>query len=246
MVRKKDSSLAKATRWNNNYWLRDGEPDKICVHHMCGKLSSTSCGDYFKRAGVSSNYGIGYKGDICQYVEEKYGAYAQGTKYWNKRCISIECANDGKPGYHVSKATIDACIELVADICKRHGWVRISFTGDTKGRLIMHKYVANTTCPGPYLSTKFEYIAKEVNKILDKSIFLPERGYFKKGDKSPQVKKLKAFLKKKGYFKGRNMNSTYSSAMVKAVKRFEKDYGLTVDGEWGEKCNKQYDRIINK
>ena len=227
MARKKDSSLAKATRWNNNYWLRDGEPDKICVHHMCGKLTSTSCGDYFKHAGVSSNYGIGYNGDICQYVEEKYGAYAQGSKYWNKRCISIECANDGKPGYHVSDKTIKSCIELVADICQRHGWVRISFTGDTKGRLIMH--------PGWCIW----------NPDI-KSIFLPERGYFRKGDKSPQIVKIKKFLKKTGYFKGKNMNGTFSTALVKAVKRFEKAYGLEQDGEWGVKCNKQYDRLINK
>lgn len=246
MARKKDSSLAKATRWNNNYWLRDGEPDKICVHHMAGKNTGVGCGNYFKHVGVSSNYGIGYKGDICQYVEEKYGAYAQGTKYWNKRCISIECANDGKAGYHVSDKTIKSCIELVADICQRHGWVRISFTGDTKGRLIMHKYVANTGCPGPYLSTKFEYIAKEVNKILDKAIFLPERGYFKKGDKSPQIVKIKKFLKKMGYFKGKNMNGTFSRALVKATKRFEKAHGLEQDGEWGAKCNKVYDRLISK
>ena len=30
----------------------------------------------------------------------------------------------------------------------------------------MHKYFAATGCPGPYLESKFPYIAKEVNKRL--------------------------------------------------------------------------------
>lgn len=31
----------------------------------------------------------------------------------------------------------------------------------------MHQWYQNTNCPGPYLSSKFSYIADEVNKILN-------------------------------------------------------------------------------
>lgn len=33
----------------------------------------------------------------------------------------------------------------------------------------MHKWFVATTCPGPYLASKFPYIADEVNKILEDS-----------------------------------------------------------------------------
>ena len=42
------------------------------------------------------------------------------------------------------------------------------------------------------------------------------------------------------------MDEKYSTAMVKAVERFEKAHGLEQDGEWGAKCNKVYDRLISK
>ena len=33
----------------------------------------------------------------------------------------------------------------------------------------MHKWFANTACPGPYLESKFPYIAEQVNKRLGSS-----------------------------------------------------------------------------
>lgn len=57
-------------------------------------------------------------------------------------------------------------IDLCVDICKRNGIQRLNFTGDKTGNLTMHCYFKSTLCPGPYLKSKFPYIAREVNKRL--------------------------------------------------------------------------------
>lgn len=241
MARKTDSLFAKNGIWNNNYFIRGRKPDVVFVHIMCAKgWSSGTCGAYFARSKVSSNYGIGYKGDICQYVEEKYGAWAQGSQYWNKRGISIELANStgADKGWRVSDETLESCIELVADIFMRNELGHVNYTGTTKGNLLMHKWVANTACPGSYVSGKFSHIAQEANKIIDGELRLPERGYFIKGDYGRSVRNLKKWLKKRGFYKGISLNRTYSSAMVKAVKRFQKKYGLVQDGEFGAESMK--------
>ena len=145
--------------------------EKIVVHHMAGDLTVEECGALFKRASVSTHYGIGTDGRIGQYVDEADTAWACGSSYWNRRTISIECANDGKAStnWHVADKTISSCINLLVDICKRNGIKELKFTGDTKGNLIMHRYVASTACPGAYLAGKFSYIAEQVNKKLKAS-----------------------------------------------------------------------------
>lgn len=248
MARVTDSKLALKGIFNNNYYVRDKKPDCVFVHIMCAnKWSATTCGNYFARSKVSSNYGIGYEGDIVQYVEEKYGAWAQGSVYWNKRGISIELANStgSDKGWKVSADTLESCIELVADIFIRNGLGRVNYTGTTKGNLLMHKWVAATSCPGLYVSQRFEHIANEANAIISGMVRLPERGYFTKGDHGRSVRILQRWLRKQGFYKGlyKSAFGNYKSLTVKAVKKFQKKYGLTVDGEWGAECMKVYKTI---
>ena len=245
MARKKDSSLVDSAVWNNNYWIRTPyKQDKVFIHIMCAvRWTGDQCGRFFKSAGVSSNYGIGYKGDICQYVEEKYGAWAQGSKIWNQKGISIELANSsGKPDWKISPETLQACIELVADIYKRNGFGLVRYTGDTSGNLCMHRWVASTSCPGPYVAGQFEYIADEANKLLKGKVRLPERGYYILGDKGMGVKNLQIFLKKQKFYTGKT-GGNYKTLTYKAVKKFQKAYGLKVDGEWGRECQKKYEEL---
>ena len=246
MARIKNTPFAKKAIWNNNYWLRSPHKiDKVCPHIMCAvKWTADTCGNYFARVKVSSNYGIGYKGDTDQYVEEKYGAWAQGSKKWNQRVASIEMANStGAPDWKVSDETLDACIELIADIMIRNKLGKANYTGDISGNLIEHNMTASTSCPGPYVHKKMPHIESEVNKIIKGDMRLHERGYFIKGDYGRSVRTLKQWLKKKGFYKGISLNRTYSTATVKAVKRFQEKYGLTVDGEWGKECMTQYKKL---
>ncbi|MCM1164526.1 MAG: CHAP domain-containing protein, partial [Ruminococcus sp.] len=100
-------------------------------------------------------------------VEECNRAWTSSSADNDNQAVTIEIANDGgAPNWHVSDAALAAAIELCVDVCKRNGIAKLNFTGDKSGNLTMHKYFAATGCPGPYLESKFPYIASEVNKRL--------------------------------------------------------------------------------
>lgn len=148
---------------------RNNKIDRITIHHMAGNLSVESCGEVFATTTrqASSNYGVGSDGRIGLYVEEKNRSWCSSSRENDNRAVTIEVANDGgAPDWHVSDKALAATIDLCVDICKRNGIKKLNYTGDTSGNLTMHKWFTNTSCPGPYLGSKFPYIAEEVNKRL--------------------------------------------------------------------------------
>ena len=142
---------------------------KITPHHMAGNLSVETCGKIFAnpKRNASSNYGIGSDGRIAMYVEEKNRAWTSGNKDNDYQAITIEVANDEIGGdWHVSDKALNSLIELCIDICKRNDIKELNYTGDSKGNLTRHNMFQATACPGPYLQSKFPYIAEQVNKAL--------------------------------------------------------------------------------
>lgn len=140
---------------------------KITLHHQAGTGGVEAMGALFAQpGGDSANYGIGSDGRIACYVEEEYRAWTSGSQDNDYLAITIEVANNGgAPNWPISDAAYKALIELCADICTRHGF-SLNFTGDASGSLTMHRYFANTLCPGPYLANLFPNIAHEVNGRL--------------------------------------------------------------------------------
>ena len=148
---------------------RNHKIDTITIHHMAGNLSIEQCGNVFQTREASSNYGIDSNGRVGMYVEEKDRSWCSSSPDNDNRAITIEVANDqpsDSGNWHVSDKALATLIDLCVDICKRNGIEKLNYTGDTKGNLTMHKWFAPTGCPGPYLSSKFPYIANEVNKRL--------------------------------------------------------------------------------
>lgn len=146
-----------------------GKITKITIHHMAGNISIESCGAGFAsptREG-SSNYGIGTDGRIGLYVDEKHRAWTSSSPDNDYKAVTIEVANDGgDPDWHVSDKAYAALIDLCVDICKRNGISKLNYTGDATGNLTRHNMFVATICPGPYLQSKFDDIAKQVNKRL--------------------------------------------------------------------------------
>lgn len=140
----------------------------IIIHHMAGNLSIEQCGRVFQTRQASTHYGIGSDGRIGQYVDETYRAWSVANKWGDAKAVTMELANDGgaSTNWHVSDRAIESCINLCVDICRRNGIPRLVFTGNLNGNLQMHRYYMATACPGPYLASKFSYIANEVNKRL--------------------------------------------------------------------------------
>lgn len=142
---------------------------KITIHHMAGCLSIETCGNGFASPSrrASSNYGIGNDGRIAMYVEEKDRAWTSSSGANDHQAVTIEVANRATGGnWPISDKAMESLIALCVDICKRNGIPRLNYTGDASGNLTMHKWFAATGCPGPYLESKFPYIAAEVNRRL--------------------------------------------------------------------------------
>lgn len=148
---------------------RNHKIDKITIHHMAGNATIEAIGEDFSRPERegSSNYGVGSDGRVGMYVEEANRSWASSNEENDHRAITIEVANDGgEPDWHVSDKALESTIALCVDICQRNGIKALNFTGDKTGNLTMHKWFAATACPGPYLESKFPYIAEEVNRRL--------------------------------------------------------------------------------
>ena len=138
--------------------------EAITIHHMAGRLTAEQCGKIFQTKGRcgSSHYGVGYEGSVANYVDEEDTAWTNSN--WDSNCksVTIETSNDVIGGnWHVSDASLNSLIKLVADIAKRNNLGTL-----VKGKnLTWHSMFANTSCPGPYLLSKIDYIVKEANRI---------------------------------------------------------------------------------
>lgn len=166
-----NSSLAtwKWSGLSNNYNVRDHAIDTITIHHMAGNLTLAGCCNAVQSRGGSTNYCIDSEGNIGVMIDEKYRAWTSSNRNNDMRAVTIEVANApgaGEPDWKVTDKALNACIKLCADICKRNGIKRLNYTGDTSGNMTMHRWFFATGCPGPYLGSKFPYIASEVNKLL--------------------------------------------------------------------------------
>ncbi|MBE6121145.1 MAG: cell division protein [Erysipelotrichaceae bacterium] len=165
---KPDSELVQYVDWSPNYTeVPDKVIDTIVIHHMAGMLSVETMGQICKSRAASTTYAIGTDGRIGQYVPESVRQWCTSSFSIDSHSVTIECANDSTaPNWHVSDLVISRCIELCIDICKRNNIKKITFTGDKEGNLQMHRYWANTLCPGNYLASMFPYIAEQINKGL--------------------------------------------------------------------------------
>ena len=172
-VKYTNSSLAtKKNLFTTNYNDRGGKKiDRITVHHMAGNLTIDGCKNALQSRGGSVNYAIQSDGAIGLLLEEKNRAWTSSSPDNDYRAVTIEVANApnaGEPDWKVTDAALQSTIKLCADICKRNGIKKLTFTGQLNGsNLTMHKWFYATGCPGQYLGGKFPYIVQEVNKILN-------------------------------------------------------------------------------
>lgn len=138
--------------------------EAITIHHMAGILSVEQCGNIFQTPGRSgsAHYGVGSDGRIGLYVDESNTAWTNSN--WDSNCksVTIETSNCEIGGnWAVSDKALNSLIKLVADIAKRNNLGKLVL----RQNLTWHSLFANTSCPGPYLKSKLQYICDEANKI---------------------------------------------------------------------------------
>ena len=209
-----NSPLVTYTRLSPNRTSpRNHAIDRITIHCYVGQVTAErGCSgsrfvNYDPVGGASCNYVVGYDGSIGLCVPEGDRSWCSSNGDNDHRAVTIEVANDQIGGnWHVSDTALEKLIELCADICKRNGIPKLNYTGDTKGNLTMHKWFTATACPGPYLESKFPYIAEQVNQRLggsggetakpDDTLYRVQCGAFsKKSNAQAMAKQLEA----KGY-----------------------------------------------
>ena len=165
-----NSSLVDFRDYSPNHsGLRNEKISKIASHHTAGVLTAAGIGSVFKSRGrqASCNYGVGSDGKIVLVVDECNRAWTTSSSWCDNRAVTIETSNSQYGGnWPVSDFVLNRLIDLVTDICKRNNIYPCTYTGGTDGVLQKHEWYAQTTCPGPYLGSKFSYIAQEVNKRL--------------------------------------------------------------------------------
>lgn len=220
---------------------RNHEIDTITIHCVVGQLSVQTIGDIFapESRQASSNYAVGYDGSIGMYVEEKDRSWCTSSRSNDHRAITIEVACDKTAPYTVNDKAYAALIELVADICKRNNIKELKWKADKsligqvdKQNMTVHRWFANTACPGEYLYEHMGDIADKVNVKLGvvKEEIYPMVQY---GSKNEYVKKLQEYLNKLGA--SLDADGDFGKLTQTAVKNFQKANSLDVDGIVGPK-----------
>lgn len=166
-----DSKLASEFRASPHYRKgRDHPLTRVTIHHAVMVGNARMVAASFRGTDrKSATYAIGTDGSIVQCVPEADTPWTSNSHDNDTRAITIEVANSSREApWPISAETMEALIRLLVDICQRNpGIGQLRYTGDTTGNLTMHKWFANTQCPGTYLAERFGEIAAEVNKRLD-------------------------------------------------------------------------------
>lgn len=165
-----NSSLVDLVSYSPNHSGRRQNPiTKIAIHHTAGVLTAAGIGNVFKSRSrkASCNYGLGSDGKIVLVVDEDNRSWCTSSSWCDNRAVTIEVSNCQYGGnWLVSAFVLNRLIDLVTDICRRKNIYPCTYTGGKDGVLQKHGWYAQTSCPGPYLGSKFPYIAREVNKRL--------------------------------------------------------------------------------
>jgi len=171
-----NSPLVTYTKLSPNHsGLRKQKIDTITPHCIVGQLSLQTLGNIFAAPSrrASSNYGIDSKGKVGMYVEEKNRSWCTSSNANDQRAITIEIASDTKHPYKITDAALQGFIDLSVDICQRNNIPQLLWKADKsligkvdKQNITVHRWFANTICPGDYIFSQLGYVADEVNKIL--------------------------------------------------------------------------------
>lgn len=170
-----------------NHWPeRYGHKVKgIVMHSMWGNYDGTIAWFNNPQSGVSAHYCIKYDGEITKCVTEKAAAWHAGNvtvakenapqilrENWgtnpNLITIGIEMEDQRKHDWAYPQRQYQASVELVADVCKRHGII------PNRGTIIMHKESDPKNKFDPHGNWDHARFVSDVRAVMeDGDLFLP-------------------------------------------------------------------------
>lgn len=174
------SSLITAERISpNRNSPRNHKIDRLTIHCFVGQVTAEQGLAVFakKSKKASCNYVVGCDGSVGLCVPEGDRSWCSSSAANDNRAITIEVASDTKHPYAVTDKAMDALLDLVEDICRRNGKLRLLWFGDKKKTLAyepadddmvmtVHRWFAAKECPGQYLLDMHPVIEAEINERL--------------------------------------------------------------------------------
>lgn len=138
---------------------------KITPHYMCAHWTGQQCADYFATEArqASSNYCIGYDGDVAMSVDEDDRAWTSSSGWNDRQAITIECANNSDSS--LPDATYQSLVKLCADVCQRYG-IEPSYDGTKNATFTEHRMFASTDCPGEWLHAHMGQLVEDVKAAM--------------------------------------------------------------------------------
>ncbi len=138
---------------------------KITPHYMCAHWTGRGCADYFASTSrqASSNYCIGYDGDVAMSVDEDDRAWTSSSGRNDRQAITIECANNTDSS--LPDATYQSLVKLCADVCQRYG-IEPSYDGTQNATFTEHRMFASTDCPGEWLHAHMGQLVEDVKAAM--------------------------------------------------------------------------------
>lgn len=160
--------ISKSDLSSKNHNPRKYPISKITIHHAAGCMDMETLLNFCANPGrqMSANYVLsGGRLGLC--VEEKNRAWTSSNAENDHRAVTIEVANSYVgDNWPISDADLQMLIKWCADVCIRNNIPRLYFDGTSNGTLTYHYMFASTSCPGPYIKSKTDYICSEVNKLI--------------------------------------------------------------------------------
>ena len=182
-----------------------------------------------------------YKGSKVDVLSESDGwyrvSYGRYTGYVRKDYISVtgEITSDGvlRPGDSGSD------VRELQQLLKKRGYYSGSIDGQygrgTERAVRYFQDAAGLTVDGKAGEKTLAALrSSSTGNSASGSTTAPDDGVLRPGDSGSDVKALQQLLKKHGYYSG-SIDGKYGCGTERAVRYFQDDAGLTVDGKAGEK-----------
>lgn len=162
----------------HNRGHRISDIDRITIHCTVGQCTAEALGYWFQLTERhSANYGVDRDGRILCAVDEDKISICSSSYANDMRAVTIEVASDTEHPYAVNEAAMASLIRLVVDVCQRNGKSRVVWIPDKfralaynqepdEMLLTVHRWFAQTLCPGEFLMEHMEEISTLSTDLL--------------------------------------------------------------------------------
>lgn len=166
-----NSGLVKHTYLSPNHYKGRNCINGVTVHCVVGHGTWQGVGEWFSRVSTqaSCNYFVDDNGDVTLIVPEENGSWCTSNYNNDMNKVTIEVASDKTTPYAFTEKAYLGVVKLVADIYKRNGIKKATFTGNTNGNITCHRWFKNKECPGNHFYEKLTNgdFCKRVNALLN-------------------------------------------------------------------------------